>query len=590
MFFVPWESRSDSRAGLRSLSLCCLIAFLISPSIARSTEDPAPGQTILVRQVHLINPNSDESTVAVNILISNGALEQITPDEIDAADVDLIIEGEHRIVLGIFDLGQAANFLLLDGDPRSDPDIVFDTKAHTLFSMRHGKIVRNFMPVRQPLPEELSGENRVAQSTENLETNTPDSENPEVPPKKKKTHRWIGYTPPPMALPLAYWDSTKWNQWESDSFSGVFIGAIGLDRQYWFSQDMRSDELFGNLRASNGGEIRALRFGAIGEIRFEHPWIYTVFATTNAFARDYDGRNDDSLKMYDYRVDIPLGKTTALSIGKQKEPISIERLSGGFYLSLLERPAVLDAMLPARNIGFNLNGTAHDQRITWAVGVFNNWFEDYQSFSESSTLLTGRLTWLPIISDDDGTLLHLGLGMRYSNASEGIRYRVEPEFKQSPLFVDTGLIEADDATTWDLEAAWRRGPYTISGEYLLSSIDAPRSGNPSFNGYYLTGSWILTGEMRPFNRKGATFGSVPVAQSVYQGGRGAWELATRYSSLDLDDGEIEGGKLDIFSLGLAWYLTNYFHIRMDYRHVKHEFEGQHDNSDGVMMRLVFLLK
>jgi len=570
---------------------CLLIAL---PVISADTTEKT--RRILVHKVHIIDPNSGEKGVAVNILILDGTLENITADEIDPQKVDLIVEGENRIVLGIFDVGQEANFLLLDDDPRTNPDIVFDTRAHTVFSMRHGHIVKNYMPVRKPLAEEKGP--KAKSSTDEIVKNEvmvkAEGENPAAKDdgekEKKKPHKWIAYTPPPLALPLAYWDSTKWNQWQTRSFSGIFAGAIGLDRQNWFSQDSRNDELFGNLQASNGGEIRALRFGAIGEIHFSRPWVYTVFATTNAFARNYDGLQDDSMKMYDYRVDIPLGETTALSIGKQKEPISIERLSGGFYLPLLERPAVLDAMLPARNIGFNLNGTAFNQRFTWAIGVFNDWFEDYQSFNESSTLITSRLTLLHAFSDDDSNLLHLGLGIRYDNAEEGVRYRVEPEFKQSPLFVDTGLIEADDALTWDLEAAWRRGPYSICGEYLQSSVNARSYDDPKFNGYYLTASWILSGEMRPFNRKGATFGSVPVSKSVYQGGRGAWELAARYSSLDLDGGTVEGGELDISSLGLSWYLTNYFHIRMDYRHVEHKEEDIRDTSDGFVMRLVFLLE
>ena len=74
----------------------------------------------------------------------------------------------------------------------------------------------------------------------------------------------------------------------------------------------------------------------------------------------------------------------------------------------------------------------------------------------------------------------------------------------------------------------------------------------------------------------------------------------RHHKIDIYQGEaiieavgnvtIKGGKLDIFSLGLAWYLTRYFHLRMDYRHIGHCRDSIRDNSDGLMMRLVFLLE
>jgi phosphate-selective porin OprO/OprP len=53
--------------------------------------------------------------------------------------------------------------------------------------------------------------------------------------------------------------------------------------------------------------------------------------------------------------------------------------------------------------------------------------------------------------------------------------------------------------------------------------------------------------MRPYNKKSGTFGSVPIARTVYQGGKGAWEVSGRWSTIDLSDGLVEGGEMDIAS-------------------------------------------
>ena len=48
---------------------------------------------------------------------------------------------------------------------------------------------------------------------------------------------WAAYTPPPMAVPLNYFDNSKWNKFDTKYISGLFNGALVLDRLEWLSQD-----------------------------------------------------------------------------------------------------------------------------------------------------------------------------------------------------------------------------------------------------------------------------------------------------------------------------------------------------------------
>jgi phosphate-selective porin OprO/OprP len=50
-----------------------------------------------------------------------------------------------------------------------------------------------------------------------------------------------------------------------------------------------------------------------------------------------------------------------------------------------------------------------------------------------------------------------------------------------------------------MEALWNLGP-SLLVEYNQAWTDAPESGNPQFTGYYLTASWVLTGETRMYDR------------------------------------------------------------------------------------------
>jgi phosphate-selective porin OprO/OprP len=233
---------------------------------------------------------------------------------------------------------------------------------------------------------------------------------------------------------------------------------------------------------------------------------------------------------------------------------------------------------------------------TWAVGVFNDWFDADQDFDESATQYIGRATWAPLRTDDDSSLLHVGLGYRYSNAKEGFRFRTEPEFNQAPVFVDTGLdtptgvLPANNLQTWNVEISWRRGPLWLASEYTRTAIDNPDLDNPGFDGYWIGTSWVLTGEMRPYNKKSGTFGGVPISNSVYQGGKGAWELSARWSSIDLSDGLVEGGEMDIASLGVSWWLTPFFSVGMDYRYIWNTRLGEDGTSSGLNSRILLLLE
>jgi phosphate-selective porin OprO/OprP len=241
---------------------------------------------------------------------------------------------------------------------------------------------------------------------------------------------------------------------------------------------------------------------------------------------------------------------------------------------------VSDALLPSRNKGIVLNGATAGQRMTYAVGLFD----------DGANQFVGRLTALPFVSKERGSLLHIGFGLRHTEADRGLRFRTEPEFNNAPLFVDTGLFEADHATLYDVEISARRGPLWLAGEYLKTDVSAPAQGDPDFSGYHFTASWIVTGEMRKYNRRSATMGPVPISKPVNRGGVGAWELAARWSDLDLSDRAIEGGEMRILSFGVNWWLTPWSAFSMNYRDIRLDRFDTVGRSDGLLLRLLLMLE
>ncbi|MBS1213757.1 MAG: phosphate-selective porin, partial [Proteobacteria bacterium] len=92
--------------------------------------------------------------------------------------------------------------------------------------------------------------------------------------------------------------------------------------------------------------------------------------------------------------------------------------------------------------------------------------------------------------------------------------------------------------------------------------------NDVLSGWYLEGGWLLTGEHRPYDEKKGTWGRlIPKENFLFGSGWGAWELAVRYDSLDMNTKNINGGALNAITAGINWYLTSHVRLITDWVHV-----------------------
>ena len=98
------------------------------------------------------------------------------------------------------------------------------------------------------------------------------------------------------------------------------------------------------------------------------------------------------------------------------------------------------------------------------------------------------------------------------------------------------------------------------------------------HGYYVQGSYFLTGEHRNYKTSTGLFSRVkPKANfSSRLGQLGAWEVTLRYSSLDLTDNPVNGGELDDITAGLNWHLNPNIRLMFNYIRADKEDVGEAD--------------
>lgn len=272
-------------------------------------------------------------------------------------------------------------------------------------------------------------------------------------------------------------------------------------------------------------------------------------------------------------------------IGQFEEPFSLDELSSSNGLSFLER-AQPAAFVPSRNVGFMLSDVSNDQNLTWNFGVFKQTDDTGLAIYDGGANTTGRLTWTPRYAEKGAKLVHLGTAYTHKGLhNDEYRLRQRPETSISDRFVDTGNIAADNAGHTGFEAAWVNGPLSLQGEYIKADVDGSAGQQDlDFSGHYLQASYWLTGEHRQYNRSRASFAYVNPKRNFSGKSGGAWELAARYSRLDLNDRNINGGELTNRSFNLNWHLNPNARIMWGYVIADEKDLGR---SDIIQMRTQF---
>ena len=344
-----------------------------------------------------------------------------------------------------------------------------------------------------------------------------------------------------------------------------------------FAQDAASLSQVG--RQEDQFQVRDLRLMLRGAIGSDYKVNYFVAGVYKGFDTD----PNTTWELVDFWLAFPLGSpATKLTVGKMKETFGYEMVGDSGNLPQQER--VLTPFFVSRSIGAKLSHVLANQRMTMSVGVYDDGLVSSDSLDESGTDVTARLTGLAWDQEDGKRFLHLGLAGRYASAEHGtLIYKGRPESNVADNYVDTGNFPGDHAAHLGLEALWNEGPFSLLAEYDRAWVDAPTVGDPQFSGYYITASWILTGETRPYDR------TVGYARRVMPEGRwGAPELVARFLHVDLDGGEIQGGKFDKTYLGINWWATRRWKVGFGWGHTWLDRYDKTGVTDMFLTRLQWI--
>ena len=301
----------------------------------------------------------------------------------------------------------------------------------------------------------------------------------------------------------------------------IFFGRVEVDYSHYSS---------GILEDDSGFIIRRFRVGLAGRIRIWPGWNYKLEVDLT------DGENNLS----DLYLSWHSEKWGTIRIGNQKVAQTLSGQTSSLSIPFMERPLPVLAFTLQRRLGVGWD--THLKRLGANITLFG--IDPNQQIGNTGWAARGYL--VPVRGG--GRVMHVGASFMQFKSAGDARLLARPESHTTDIrLVNTGVwTDVKSNSAAGLELAGSAGPVTIRSEFYRASWKRQGAGDPHFKGWYAEASWFLTGE-KPHYRDGKFI------RPTILGDNGAWEFAARFSTIDLNDQDIQGGTQKNLSFGVNWY-------------------------------------
>ena len=271
-------------------------------------------------------------------------------------------------------------------------------------------------------------------------------------------------------------------------------------------------------------------------------------------------------------------------VGKYKAPVGLERLQSATALLFVERGMPTN-IVPNRDVGVQLAGDLNDALVTYAVAVMNG-VPDGGSLDldvNDGKDVAARIFFNP--NSKASFLAGTGIGIA---GTYGKQEKNLPNYRTPALltFFSYNADTVADGTIYRVSPQFQfyNGPVSVIAEYVLSSEEVrslTNFGEIQNSAWQIAGGFLLSGDTatpKPLDPKNSF--------DPGQGTWGAFQLAFRYSALDIDEDAFTLGFADPaksarsakeFAAGLNWYWNRNVKVVFNYEHTK--FDGGASGGD-----------
>jgi phosphate-selective porin OprO/OprP len=358
-------------------------------------------------------------------------------------------------------------------------------------------------------------------------------------------------------------------------------------------------------KLDSGENLRRARIGVLG--KFLGDWNYGLVYDFGGSSDGFGGAAAGSLPgggvsgveqaYLSYTGFRPFGGKLAIEGGVQDLAWTLDEATSSNDILFMERasPGIIATNIAAGDFRSSAGARWYDDRF-W-VGSYVTGPQTGALHSASSAAPAGSSEQYGVIARAAGQVLsgkdyslHIGgdaevliqpphnlVATPQTAAAQTFTLSDRPELRLDPTtLVSAAVPGTSQIQVYGAEAAGNYGPLFFQGEYYWFDVERNFIVSlPSlkFQGGYAEASYVLTGESHTYNSGNAAYGGVAPANpfSLESGGWGAWEIAARYSTINLNDqlataNGLAGGRQDIYTLGLNWYVSRNIRFMFNYLH------------------------
>ncbi|HEX5360352.1 MAG TPA: porin, partial [Fluviicoccus sp.] len=335
--------------------------------------------------------------------------------------------------------------------------------------------------------------------------------------------------------------------------------------------------LFGRLQADyafyrkdinelgSGSELRALRLGARGTVA--PGWDYKL---------ETEVQTGQKIRVTEGYIAWTGLRNTQIQIGNLFEMYGLEEYTSAVDVTFMERSAAIDTFAPDYNQGIALSRWGENWSL--GVGVYGDTANNAQTKLNEAWGGSARMVFAP--RHQPGDIVSLGLSGYWRDKTDNTAaFSARPDSHVTAFkMADTGAIaNVETIAAMAGEFSWVYQECSLQGEATQVRVNRS-AGNPDavFTGAYLAAAFTLTGESRPWDMNTATY-----SRPSPLGKAGAWEIALRYDTLDLNDtaAGVHGGRLETVTLGLNWYPNPL--VRFDLNLIQARAEKDYDGNGTI---------
>jgi phosphate-selective porin OprO/OprP len=363
------------------------------------------------------------------------------------------------------------------------------------------------------------------------------------------------------------------------AFSANIHAVMQLDAA-WYNQDSGLPASTAGRDLNSGTNFRRARLGVDGKA-FKN-FDYGVLLDFGGAGTDGPGVLQEIYLQYNYAP-------FKVRVGAFAPNLGLEDAASTNGSLFPERPSSAEAArsLAGADKRIALQAQAVGERWLLSGAITGAKAGDGASFDEQLAYV-GRAAFIPFKGYD--WLTHVGVNASLVAqpaqisplGAYPITVQDRPELRvDGTSLVTTGGIDSSGARHYGLELAAQKKNFLIQGEYFDIALDRRNKPanitDPKFSGWYIEGGWVLTGEQRKYNPANFAFDAPPVTNPFdpKTGQWGAWELAARYSVLDLNHHEyatvaadrVRGGLQEIATVGVNWFPNSVVKFSLDYLNV-----------------------